>query len=318
MNQILITEKGNKGKGIGIDTKKVIAIFATLSIAFALIFVIPKTYNLIKEKGKIGTPIDKLNKPEITISREDNVCKIDIAYDVGIDKITYWWNDDEVIEKNMNGSTSPISLQLMIPGNLSNIIHVKVTGIDGSSNELNQIFNEEGDFVVYWYHREGTNEMDITAKSVNGIKQITYEWEGEEPVTVEATGEDEKEFTTTIEIKRGTNKLYVTATDLEGNIKQKEELIVGRHIPEITATIREKHMLEIHVIHDMGFKKIVIHLNGEEFVYDENHPDYSTQTKNLGVDVEVPTGTVELEVEVYTLEEENKKYTFSATTEVLD
>lgn len=316
MNQILVTEKSNKGRSLGMDTKKIIAIFAAACIVFALIFVIPKTYNLIKEKA--GTPVEKLNKPKIIISQENNVCKIEVTYDVGIDKIAYWWNDeDNITEKNMNGSTTPIPLQLMIPGNFSNVIHVKATGIDGSVTELNETFNVQGDFVLYWYHRDGTDEMDITAKSINGIKQITYEWEGEDPVTIEAPEGTEEEFTTTINIKRGTNKLYVTATDLEGNIEQKEGLIVGRHVPEIDVAIQNNNTLIITVKHDMGFKKIILKLNGDEFIYDENHPDYNKNTTELNVSVGVEPGTVNLEAKVYTLEEEDKEYTFSIT-EVLD
>lgn len=315
MNQILVTEKSNKGRLVGTNTKKIIAIFAATCIVFALIFVIPKIYNLIKEKTR--APAEKLNKPEIIISKEDNVCKIEVTYDVGIDKITYWWNDEDIIEKNMNGSTTPTILQLMIPGNFSNIIHVKATGIDGTVTEINETFNVQGDFVLYWYHHEGTDEMDITAKSINGIKQITYEWEGEEPVTIEAPEGSGEEFTTTITIKRGTNKLYVTAIDLEGNIEQKEELIVGRHIPEVDLAIQNDTTLVITIKHDMGFKKIILNLNGNEFVYDENHPDYNKDITELSVNVDVQPGTINLEAKVYTLEEEDKEYTFS-TTKVLN
>ena len=76
--------------------------------------------------------------------------------------------------------------------------------------------------------------------------------------------------------------------------------------------------ISININHDMGFKKVTINVNGEELVYDENSEQYSTDIKNLATSIDVNPGIVTVKISVYTLEEENKEYTYEASTEILE
>lgn len=335
MNQILITEnnynKQNKhqkkesykprkpmrteGNGL-LDMRKIVVTFSVIIILFAVIIVSTQVIVMIKEReSKKDTPVAALNKPTITIEKIENTCKIQIVYDEGLDKTRYWWNDDTnlVVENNMNGSTES-KRTLQIPDGDNNILHVTATGIDGSFNEASYSFGENTENLdsnkpkidTYFYGE--TNQIDIIAKSAKGIKEITYNWNDETEVTVTNTTNNQNEFKITIEGRRGTNKLQYKATDLEGNVQEKEQNIVGVLSPEIKFEIQNGNILNINIKHDKGFKKVIITLNGMESVYDENNPLYSQLTKELNFSVEVPAGPLQVQATVYTLEEPDKAY----------
>lgn len=326
MNQILSTENNYKQKKQRnnnlLDMRKVIIIFSILIIIFALVIVSAKIYAMIKEKNQsTDTPIAVLNKPTITIEKAEKICILEIKYDEGLNKITYWWNNEDIIEKNMNGSTTPTVIQIAIPEGENNTLHVKATGIDGSINEVEKNFGNEAIVdsnkpVISWYHYEGTTQMDITVKSDKGVESITYNWEGEEEVTVQNTNEDDKELKITIEVKRGTNKLYIKAVDKEGNIQTKDGTIKGVIKPDFKVVLENYKTLKINVLHDKGFKKVIIRVNGQEAIFDESNPQYSEQTTDLSVVIEVPPGTLTVDISAYTLEEENREYTYTATTQI--
>lgn len=314
MNQILSTENNYKQKKPKsndlLDMRKIIIVFSVLIIVFALVIVGAKIYGIVKENNK-NNP-SELNKPLINIEKlEQNLCRIEINYDEGLNKVTYWWNNDtNIIEKNMNGSKE-FKTTFELPEGDKNILHVKATGMDGSINEKNQEFvvgtvvEDPNKPKISWYHYSGTTKMDIIVSSEKGIQSLSYNWEGEDPTT--KPGENQKELKITIDVKRGTNKLYITATDSEGNIGTKEGNIVGVLAPEMHYII-ENRTLKINIKHDMGFKKVIIKINNQELIYDENSPQYSIETTDLNINADLEPGSVDVEVRVYTMEEPDKEY----------
>lgn len=315
MNQILSTANNHKQKKSSgndlLDMRKIIIVFSVLIIVFALVIVGAKIYGIVKENNK-NNPSEILNKPLINIEKlEQNLCRIEINYDEGLNKVTYWWNNDtNIIEKNMNGSKE-FKTTFELPEGDKNILHVKATGMDGSINEKNQEFvigtvvEDPNKPKISWYHYSGTTKMDIIVSSEKGIQSLSYNWEGEDPTT--EPGENQKELKITIDVKRGTNKLYITATDSEGNIGTKEGNIVGVLAPEMYYII-ENRTLKISIKHDMGFKKVIIKINNQELIYDENNPQYSIETTDLNINADLEPGSVDVEVRVYTMEEPDKEY----------
>lgn len=317
MNQILSTENNHKQKKTRnselVDMRKVIIVFSVLIMAFAIVIIGAKVYGIIKEKSK-QSPTAILNKPSINIEKlEQNLYRLEVSYDVGLETVTYWWNDEDKNTNNLHGFTEPYTITKEIPEGNKNILHVIATGTDGSRNEVNQEFVIQEEIEdpnkpkISLYHNSGTTKMDIIATSEKGIKSITYNWEGEEPITREATSENQKELKITIDVKRGANKLYVTATDSEGNTGTKDENIVGILAPEIGFAI-ENRTLKISIKHDMGFKKVIVKINNQELIYDENNPEYSLNTKDLNIEAELATGRTDVEVRVYTMETPDIEY----------
>lgn len=317
MNQILSTENNYKQKKPRnnselLDMRKIIIVFSALILILALVIIGAKTYGIIKEKSKDKQdPIQLLNKPNIKVTKVENQCILNIEYDEGIEKISYWWNDGDVKIKNVNGSTKQM-FSIDIPTGDYNTLHVTASGTDGSLSELKQEFTvegiERGKPKISWTYNKETTEITIVASSENGIKSLTYQWEGEEEKTISAAENNQKQLSVTILAKRGINSIRITATDRQGNIQEKNETINGILRPEIQMRLENGNMLKISIKHDMGFKKVRIKINGQEQIYDENTPQYSKDITELNIGVEAPVGRLDVEVWVYTLEQPEEEY----------
>lgn len=303
MNQILYNENKNKKP---IDKKKIIIIFAIIAIVFAMIIIGIIIYNKIKENNE-DKPIEALNKPSIDLEAVDQNCKISVKYTEGLSKIIYYWNDEEnITEKNVTGTEFQILIE--IPEGDTNTLYVKAIGSDDSIKKVRQEFKKEGSEqdenlpTIVWERVGGTNNILIKVASAKGIDKITYEWEEDEPVTLSANGE--KEFETEIEIKRGTNKLLVTATDSEGNTQSKEENIVGIHLPEIEVYVTQDRILHMKVTHDAGFKRVEFNVNNSTLLYDEDYPTYDENTTELETELPLNEGKTVVKITAESLENE--------------
>lgn len=303
MNQILYNENKNKKP---IDKKKIIIIFAIIAIVFAMLIIGIIVYNKIKENNE-NKPIEALNKPSIDLEAVDQNCKISVKYTEGLSKVIYYWNDEEnITEKNVTGTEFQILIE--IPEGDTNTLYVKAIGSDDSIKKVRQEFKKEGSEqdenlpTIVWERVGGTNNILIKVASPKGIDKITYEWEEDEPVTLSANGE--KEFETEIEIKRGTNKLLVTATDSEGNTQSKEENIVGIHLPEIEVYVTQDRVLHMKVTHDAGFKRVEFNVNNSTLLYDEDYPTYDENTTELETELPLNEGKTVVKITAESLENE--------------
>ena len=327
MNQILSTENNYKQKkpktNATLDMRKIMLIFSALIIIFALVIVSAKIFGMVKEKSEQqGGAVSDLNKPQINVRQVENIYTIEVTYDEGLSQVKYWWNDETAIERNLHGSTTPVKIQDQIPEGDYNILHVIATGVDGSTNEWEQEFVKESYTEdpnkpsIDLYYSETTAQIEIIARSEKGIDNLTYRWNEEEEITVNHTSEGQKEIRITIDAKRGVNDIYLTATDIEGNVQTKEESIKGIRSPDIKVELVNRNTISISISHDMGFKKIVININGQELVYDENNPQYSIETTTLNTSAEMPPGQAHVKIQVYTLEQEDKEYVYEGIAEI--
>lgn len=326
MNQILSTENSYKPPKTGgnnlIDMRKIIIIFSVLIVVFAVIILIALGYGKIRKKSGTGT-IAELNRPTIKVEPRDNKCSITVEYDEGLDKVSFWWNDsDEIEEKNLNGGVRCIT-SIDIPINDYNVLHIRATGKDGSSSELDQevtTANASDDDpnkpkITFGFVEGG--DIQIAVTSDKGIEEVSYSWEDESEIIMEPDVRGQKLMEFTIEGKRGTNKIKVKAIDIEGNEQTKEQLTVGIREPKFDIILNHGNMLSIDIDHDSGFKKVVITINGQQVIYDEeNYVGYSKDTTHLDVDLEVPNGHLVVDVEVYTLESPDKAVTWHREADV--
>ena len=58
----------------------------------------------------------------------------------------------------------------------------------------------------------------------------------------------------------------------------------------------------------MHIKKVIIKINGQEFVYDENNPEYKLSTTNLEMNINIEQGEYSVEVSAYTQEMPSKEF----------
>lgn len=325
MNQILSTEsiqkkeskiKNKKNNNVSNDTPNVVRkaaiAFSILLIAFAMVILIVKLVQIGKAKSKTGR-IGELNKPQISIERvNQDKLNINISYDETITKISWWWNDNisQIQERNYN--IKAVSVE--IPDGEENILHVEVTGADGSTNKIDEKLIREVTTIIERNIISGTDDMEIVAKNEKGIEKIVYYWNDEPPVTVPATENKQKELSTTIKLKRGTNTLNIVVTDLEGNVKEKSEMLKGVKQPEIDVQINLDQMLMVvTVTHDMGLEKIEFEANGKTVIYDENYEKYDPERTKVVLKANLKPGIDNTaRVEAYSNEKgENDENTYA-------
>ena len=300
-----------------LDMRKIIIVFSVLAIIFALIIIGVKVIGLIKNNSKKKpTPIEVLNEPEITMEKADDICVLKVFYDDGIDKVAFWWNENDVKELSLNGLNDWFVQNITIPEGDKNTLHVKVTTSNDKVKEVSKSFTEmtgviesENKPEITWDYNKQTKEITLTAKSDIGLVDLSYHWKGEELQTIKNDKDNQTELKAILQVKMGPNWLYATATDTEGNtaILDHDNYIVVVLDPEIGVSIIEQEdgraELKVKIHHDSGFEKVVIKFNELEAVYDKNSPGYDPTAKDLEVSQTYePDAVVHIECSVYTRE----------------
>lgn len=345
MNQILDYNPNKSSNGNSSNSDKIVRVFAVILIIFALCLLGSGIYNLTKNKEaeteKTAAPIEA----KIDVEQTDTEIIIKVSHDKAINKLTYKWDTDKEVTNTGNGeSTMEVKVPLLSG---EHVLDVKVTDIDGVESTYQGTFTSETgvDSTYPEITLEVTPEskLKITATDETEISFITYRWNEEEEVRVEATEEGQKEIVEEIEILKGKNDLTVVAVDKANNSSNKMESYTGLTNPEITINVAEdKKSAEIHCSHENGIKEIKINLNGENFEVDmsalpEENPkdvtapiEFSEPSNKLVVTAisvdgtekvaeeeiqseEVQTENIEISMEQ--LEDDPSKVTISAKTE---
>jgi len=284
MNQILLTNNQNikkkssnkYNKNNSGDMKKIIIFFGVAILVFAIAIIGIYVFKISKNDKK-EKPIEK---PELALEQTENQVKIIAEAEAGINKIIYTWNDGEPIEKEMNGRTSHEEA-LEIPEGKNTL---KVIVIDENDDEIEsskEFYIEETEKpTIELDETIGNGKVKIIATDENsGIKYITYKWNDEQEITLEAE-ENQTTFETMIDVKRGKNTLKVTAVNGLAKTETIEKIFNGVNNPIIEVT-RDGNTLYMKISHDMGFEKITYNINGQEYIYDENFSEYNAEVKEI-------------------------------------
>lgn len=285
MNQILLTNSQNiKKKSSGnytqkdpIDIRKILIFFAIAVLVLAIVIIGVYIFKMTKDDKKKKT----VDKPEISLEQTDNQVKIIAKAEAGIDKIIYTWNDDEPTEVEMNGRTTHEEA-LEIPEGQNTL---KVTVVDENKDKIESskefYIEEVGKPTIELDETIGNGKVKITATDENNtIKYITYKWNEEEEITVEAEEENQTTIETTIDVKRGKNTLKVTAVNGLAKTKTIEKIFNGVNNPVIEVS-RVNNTIVIKTTHDLGFEKIIYTVNEQDYIYDENYSEYDAEAKEI-------------------------------------
>lgn len=293
MNQILLTnnlnnnKKNNRYRGNNSgDMKRIIMFFGIAILIFALLIIGVYAYKLSSKKEE-----KVIGKPELALEETDNEVKIIAKAEVGINKIIYTWNDEEPKEVEMNGRTNHEEA-LEVPEGESRL---KVVIIDQNGEEIEtskEFYREEDKEKPNIEIDEtiGNGKVKITAIDENNkLKHITYQWNDEEPIIVNAEDDEQTVIETTIDVKRGKNTLVVTAVNNLDREEKIEKIFNGVNKPVIEVT-KEGNKLYMKMTHDMGFEKIEFTVNGQEYVYDENFSGYDAEKQEISYQFELKNG----------------------------
>ena len=285
MNQILLTDSdsikkrsSNKynGKNSSGDMKKIIIFFSVAILVFAIAIIGVYAYKTTKKDKE-----KPIRKPELSLEQSENQVRIVAKAEAGINEIIYKWNDEDSIKEEMNGRTSHEEA-LEIPEG-KNTLNVKVKDLNGEEIETEKEFYLQATSKpkIELDDSVGSGKVKIVVSDENnGIKYITYKWNEEEEITVEAEEENQTVLETIIDVKRGRNKLIITAVNGLAKTETISKTYEGVNNP-IIEVIRDYDTIYMKISHDMGFEKITFTINGQEYIYGENYPGYDNQMKDV-------------------------------------
>ena len=284
MNQILLTEnfnnKNKKQKEIKTNTndiKKIILFFAIVIIVFGVSLSGVFGYKLYKNSK--GEQIN-LSKPEVSLEKFENTAEAYIIAqsNMGLDKIIYSWNNEEEVIKELYGRKEQEE-QIEVPDG-DNTLHIKVIDLNGQVTETVEYFSI--DIEKPKIETSVVNgRLKILATTENtDIKYITYKWNNEEEIKVEADSSSNKKLETIIDIKRGKNEINITAVASNKGKETVNKTFNGVNNPVIEVT-KDGSRLYLKISHDLGIKKIEFELNGKQYTYDENVPSYNPDSKDI-------------------------------------
>lgn len=310
MNQILSTEDPNKRKtkttNNSEDFKKIVKVFGILILIFGAALVGIYAYKLMN-----GTKKTKFAKPEIVLEELNEKATITVKSEAGINKITYYWNDNEQTEKSLNGS-SEYSESIEIPKG-ENILTVKVFDRNDQESETTKEYLGTKDTekpIIDVDKSDGT----VIVTDETELSYVTYKWEDEDDdttVKVEAEPKEGEEIAKEIKIpitpKKGKNTLIITAVDAAGNTDTLKKIYSGIRDPEIEV-YRDGEYLYMTIKHELGFKKIEFTVNGQTMIYDENYKSYDATKSKLEYKFQLKEGKNELAIIATSNEDTTKKY----------
>ncbi|MDO5556381.1 MAG: hypothetical protein Q4G09_07270 [Clostridia bacterium] len=274
MNQILVTNNDKSKKSNSNDTKKIIIFFGVVILVFGLAIAGVYGYKMINKDEDLT-----ISKPQLKLEETEREVTIIAKSEIGIDKIIYTWDEEELKEVEMNGRTSHEE-KIDIP-NGESILKVKVVDKSGQEIDSTKSFNRKFDDTKPIIETSIVNSrLKITATDETAIKYITYKWNEEEAITVEAETPEDVIIETTIDIKRGKNTLIITAVDSSDNLETIDKLFSGVNNPVIEV-VKIEDKLNMKITHDMGFEKVEFSINGKIYTYDKNFSGYDSTKQEI-------------------------------------
>ena len=272
MNQILdynpignTGPSGNQGGKGGTD--KIVKAFAILLIFFAICLIGIGVYNKIKNSSGINVEEEKV-KAEILVSEEENKLKITVNCENDLSKMVYNWNTTS--ERTLaidTGKTYETTID--IPAG-NNTLNIQVIDAQGNTTQYSKEFaSEQGADIIeptIEYEITDDKKIKITVKDETNLDFITYRWNDEEEVRINAEQEVQQQIITEIEIKKGENNLTIIAVDKANNTSNKQQTFTGLMQPNIKVVLSEdKSKLIVTCSHENGISKIEYTLNDKPY-----------------------------------------------------
>ena len=135
-------------------------------------------------------------------------------------------------------------------------------------------------------------KLKITATDETEISFITYTWNNDETVRIDAT-DDKKKIETEIEILKGKNNITVSAVDTSNNTTTEVKEYNGLTKPEVKLTLSsDKTKVNVSISHENGLKGVSGSLNGQDF----NVDGVTEGTTSLNFDLNLVEGANKVKV----------------------
>lgn len=266
MNQILSTNDKDKKNVIGI--KPIVRFFAVVLIIVSGIFIAQsgtKLYSSIRYKKEYP-------RAKLTTEQIGSVIKLNFDDEIVLSRIEYKWNNGNItVLKNIAKRQTSIDIDIPQGENELSVCTIDTEGNKTQFKNFKVSFSEEDlvndkdkkQPIVSIEKSSTTKKIIITVKDDRELDYFTYNWEGEEPVTIKATEETKTSITQEITVEKGTRVINVIAYDKAGNKGTKSLKIVGSNGPKVSAGIKDNSFV-VKVTSDNEITKIIYTHNNEE------------------------------------------------------
>lgn len=271
MNQILDYTPNKNSKKSSNSSDTVVRVFALILVIFSLCLLGTGVYSIIKNKKTENKPVDKPTYANIDMVQEGDQAIITVTHDKVIESMVYSWNSDA--ERSVKGDgQKKIEKTLDLPAG-KNTLYIKVIDVNGVETSANKEFTAESGVDIMnpvisldIVNGEEEKMLKITATDETKIDFITYRWNDEEEVKVEASEDNDKEIVTEVPIKRGKNDITIVAVDSENNTTTETKSYTGLTKPEITVGLSaDGSTLIIKATHENGVKSVYYTLNDNPY-----------------------------------------------------
>jgi len=265
MNQILLTENKKKKKnntGGPIEIKGIVRFFAIAILLFGIVLAGEGSYAIYRNIDDRKPE----NMPTVTISRVNDKAIINVEHSVEISKITYSWDNGENTVIPVGGYIAEEEITLL---GYNSVLNLNIEDINGKQvTYQKQYILDNVDITqptIDIETTDGNDKMTIIAKDDTWISYLSYQWENEEKVIIDAQDEEQKEIKQEITLTPGTRKIKIIAEDMNGNIEQIEkEILASTAKPEMRIMHNSGEII-VDAKDKDGVKDIVINLNGERY-----------------------------------------------------
>ena len=268
MNQILDYNPNKSSGGGSSGSDKVVRVFALLLACFAICLLVGGGIGLYKNKQKTNVEVEAPTQAKITVKQEDTKIIINVSHDKAIEKLIYSWDSEKETSVKGTGESTLTAEVPVIAG--THTLNIKVIDIEQVETTHEQEFTsdvgEDKLYPVISLEVTEQKKLKITATDETAIDFVTYRWNDEEEVRINAEQEIQQQIITEIEIKKGENNLTIIAVDKANNTSNKQQTFTGLMQPNIKVVLSEdKSKLIVTCSHENGISKIEYTLNDKPY-----------------------------------------------------
>lgn len=303
MNQILSVEPpkpkkdkkpkstmGNSSGGV-IEIEKIVRFFAIVLIVFGMIMIGSGSYSMY-QGSQTG---NSQAKPTISVKEiSETQLEIEISHNSPLQRVTYNWNNDEIVELEAEGKKS-INQTIEIPTG-ENTLNIYAVDEEGKETNYSRQYTKQGDISIE-FELDGSN-LNVIASGKNELSYMTYRWDEEEEQKVDINN-IEVEYS--IEIPMGQHTLTVSIVDVNNTMETKKQEVKGVTRPTVEVTTDGSSNFIIKASDESGIQRIEFVLNDGTpgVVYcDKAIPDVE-QRKQIEIPYPIQDGENRLEITVF-------------------
>ena len=194
MNQILDYNPNKQSGGSSSGSDKIVRVFAIFLVIFAIGLLASGAHGIYKNKETKKASATKPTYATITAEQTEGKVVVSVKHDKAIEEMYYSWNTSA--ERSFKGEGSKeLEKEIDIPAG-TNTLHIKIVDINGVETSFEKEFTAEEGLdilnpvislkVVDGEGEDKLKKLKITATDETKIDFITYRWNNDEEVKVEA------------------------------------------------------------------------------------------------------------------------------------